>query len=231
MKKGIFALSLLLLVPALAFAADVKSCQQLVAATVSGDDDASAARFFSNADSAFRDCQAAELPADLRARVFANYAFAQEVRGNTQTAVENYRAAIGVLDRARGDNSRLLMEVLDKAIYAESKAGLRSSALELANRSLTLRQRLFGPNSAEAITGTVALATVYITFEDFASAVPLLESAIRTAKKTCKGRCDSLAEAYAGMYALYSAQGNTAEAQRYDELVASAVPLRSHQKE
>jgi tetratricopeptide (TPR) repeat protein len=223
--KSLFLLSTLLLASASAvFATEADVCRQLLLSRMPDEGPADAPAFFDDAEKAYRDCRSAKLPADIRVKVLMKYGRAQYVRGQTQGAIQAFREALEILDRASGDQTPLLLEVLDRVVTAENDARLRSDAIAHSSRALSLRQAKFGKDSQEAVRGMVTLAIVHATFEDYAKSESLLRTAIRTAEKTCGPECDALAFAYSGMYALYSTLGNEAEAKKYDEMSLNATP-------
>lgn len=203
-------------------------CRDLVASvSVPSDEGAEAMEaYFTDAELAYRDCRGAKAPLDVRVSALRKHAVAKELRGERQAALVVLREALDILDGATGDRTEMLIAVLDQARSVETDANLRSDAKEHASRALVLRQQKFGRNSSEAVVGMVHSGLMHANFGEYALSESLLGSAVRIAEKTCGPECDALAFAYAGMYALYEAQGNMTEAKKYAELGQNAVPTR-----
>jgi tetratricopeptide (TPR) repeat protein len=223
--KSLFLITTLLLASASSvFATDANVCRQLLISPLPDEGPADAPAFFDDAEKAYRDCRSAKLPVDVRVKVLTKYGRAQYVRGQTQAAIQAYREALEILDSAPGDQTQLLLEVLDRAVSAETDARLRSDAIAHASRALSLRQAKFGDASLEAIKAMVLLGAVHATFGDWDKWESLLRTAIRIAEKTCGPECDARAEAYSGMAAFYGSRGNEAEAKKYEEMALNATP-------
>lgn len=213
-------------------AADAEACRRLLTSQLQAYPEPDRAdSFFDDAEKAYRDCRGTKLPVDIRVRALMKYGVAKEVRGGAQAATGAFREAIAILDRAPGDQTTMLIEVLDATVLAEEHAHLRSDAIAHSTRALTLRRARFGNDSPEAVIGMVKLGIVHATFEDYAESESLLRTAVRIAEKTCGPECDALSEAYSGMYALYAAQGKEAEAKKYEEMAMNARPERKRASE
>jgi tetratricopeptide (TPR) repeat protein len=228
--KNILPLVSLLLIASApsTFAAETDVCRQLVTSlSFPTEGDGRQEAFFKDAEKAYHDCRDSKLPADVRARALVKYGVASDLRGYGQTAISAFREAVETLDRFPGDQTGLLIEVLDHATALETAARLRADAMAHANRALSLRRAKFGDQSAEAVTGMVNLAVAQATFGDYKASEMLLRTAVRTAERTCGPECDALADAYSGMAALYAAEGNEAEAKKYAEMSANANPPRT----
>jgi tetratricopeptide (TPR) repeat protein len=227
--KSLFVIASLLLLASSSsiLAADANACRQLLLSQPEPypEPDA-AATYFNDAEKAYRDCRSTELPVEIRVKALMKYGTAKYVRGYTQAAIPAFREAIDILDSASGDQTQMLLELLDRAVMAETDARLRSDAIAHANRALSLQQTKFGNDSPEAIKGMVTLALVHATFEDHGKSESLLRTAVRIAETTCGPECDALSEAYSGMSAFYAAQGKEAEAKKYDEMSINARPPR-----
>jgi tetratricopeptide (TPR) repeat protein len=205
-------------------AADAGSCRQLLASQLPAYAEAGeSAAYFDDAEKVYRDCRSASLPVDIRVQAFVKYGRAKHLRGGLQAAIGAFREAIAILDRAPGDQTTVLIAVLDHTVSAESDAHLRSDAIAHANRALTLRRATFGEDSPEAVMGRVKLGLVHATFEEYGMSESLLRTAVLIAEKTCGPECDVLAQAYSGMSAFYATQGNEAEAKKYDEMALNAI--------
>jgi tetratricopeptide (TPR) repeat protein len=204
-------------------AADVSTCRELVATPI-GDTAEQTQVFFARAEQAYRDCRKDVLPVDVRAKALLNYGQSSAIRNNVQAAVAAYKEAIDLLSRGKSDFSLLLLTALDRASYAESTLGLRGDAVAHANRALAIRTSRYGADSAEAVSGMVHLAMVHTTFENYAAAEALLNSALNAARKGCGDHCRPLAEAYAGFSAFHGAKGDEEAARKYEELGLSATP-------
>lgn len=224
--KSLLIIALLLASSPSVRAADADTCRQLLISALPDQEGAKAEAFFDDAEKVYRDCRSTNLPTDVRVQALVKYGIAKHVRGQAQTAVQAFHEALEILDSASGDQTPLLLEVLDRTVMAENDARLRSDAIAHSSRALSLRQAKFGKDSPEAVRGMVTLAIVHATFEDYDKSESLLRTAVRTAEKKCGPECDSLAFAYSGMYALYSAQGKEAEAKKYDEMDLNATPSR-----
>jgi tetratricopeptide (TPR) repeat protein len=223
--KSLFVIATLLLVSSSSvLAADANACRQLLISPLPDQGGPDAEAFFDDAEKAYCDCRAAKLPVDIRVKALLKYGIARDVRGDAQAATDAFREAVSILDRAPGDQTTMLIEVLDRAVMAENDARLRSDAIEHSSRALSLRQAKFGKDSPDAVRGMVTLAIVHATFEDYGKSESLLRMAVRIAEKTCGPECEALAFAYSGMYALYSTLGNEAEAKKYDEMALNATP-------
>lgn len=205
------------------FGMDANSCRKLVASSI-GDTPSETAVYFANADTAYRDCRAATLPADVRAQAASNYGTAKAIRNNLQAAVAAYKEALSVLSPVENAYSDLTLDVLDRAVQAESRAGLRSDAIDHASRALNIRRTKFGADSPQAVAAMVQLAMVHTTFENYSAAESILSNAYRTAQKGCGEQCQTLADVYSGFSALYAAQGNEAAERKYDQLGLNATP-------
>jgi hypothetical protein len=221
-KKLLMLISLMFVAHS-TLAANADACRQLLVSTPPNEGDVDVEAYFNDAEQAYRDCRGTNLPADVRVEALMKYAMAKRLRGYTQAAIPALREAIELLDRTRGDEA-MLLEALDRLFMAETDARLQSDAVAHANRALSLRKAKFGNDSAEAVTGMVQLALVHATFGNYAPSESLLKNAVRTADKLCGPECDALVEAYSGMYAFYEAQGNTAEAKKYQQLSLDAAP-------
>jgi tetratricopeptide (TPR) repeat protein len=222
--KSLFVIASLLLASSSSALATDATCRQLLISPLPDQQDAKAEAYFDDAEKLYRDCRGTNLPIDVRVQALVKYGTAKHLRGQTQTAIQAYREALDILDSAKGDQTQMLLDVLDHLVMAEPDARLRSDAIAHSSRALSLRQAKFGKDSQEAVRGMVTLAIVHATFEDFAKSEALLRTAIRTAEKTCGPECDALAFAYSGMYALYTTLGNEAEAKKYDEMALNATP-------
>ena len=226
MKNLLVLMSLLFLSSSFSvLAADAGSCRQLLVSQLKAyPEPAEAAAYFDDAEKAYRDCRSTSLPIDIRVQALVKYGTAKHVRGGVQAAIGAFREAIAILDGAPGDQTAVLIEVLDRTVSAESDAHLRTDAIAHANRALSLRQEKFGDDSPEAVVGRVQLGLVHATFEEYGKSESLLRTAVRIAEKTCGPECDVLAQAYSGMSAFYATQGNEAEAKKYDEMALNAIP-------
>ncbi|HEX7830040.1 MAG TPA: tetratricopeptide repeat protein [Thermoanaerobaculia bacterium] len=211
-------------------AADAKLCRDLVAVSVPGDSPGDAETFFANAEAAYRDCSGSGLSIEIRASAAANFGFANDIRGNYQTAVAAYGEALAVLENAKAAKPRTVLSVLDKAVRAELRAGLHSQALAHAERAAELRRSAFGIDSDDAVQGTVSLAMVHTELKQYDKAEAILQAALASVRKRCSEECRPLAEVYAGFSAFHAAQGNAAEVSRYEELLLHATPspVRKH---
>ena len=221
--KSLFVVAALLLASPSVLATDAQ-CRQLLMSPMPDQDDAKAEAYFDDAEKVYRDCRSTNLPMDVRVQALVKYGTAKHLRGQTQAAIQAYRQALEILDGVKGDQTQMLLEVLDRVVMAENDARLRSDAIAHSSRALSLRQAKFGKDSQEALRGMVTLAIVHATFEDYDKSESLLRTAIRTAEKTCGPECDALAFAYSGMYALYSTLGKETEAKKYDEMALNATP-------
>jgi tetratricopeptide (TPR) repeat protein len=223
--KNVFVLLLLVAASSSVLAADVETCRQLLNSQLQSYPEPHVEDpYFSDADKAYRDCRGAKFPVDIRVRALMKYGVGKDVRGDAQAATEAFREALAILDRAPGDQTSMLIEVLDGTVKAESNAHLRSDSIEHANRALALRRTKFGKESPQAVIGMVKLGIVYATFGDYAKSESLLRTAIRIAERTCGPECDVLSEAYSGMYALFATQGKEEEAKKHEEMATNARP-------
>jgi len=217
--KSLFVIAMLLLASSSSvLAADANACRRLLISPLPDQEGPDAVAYFDDAEKVYRDCRSTNLPTDIRVKALLKFGVAKYVRGHGQTAISAFREALDILDSTSGDQTLMILEVLDRVITAENDALLRSDAIAHASRALSLRQAKFGKDSQEAVRCMVTLAIVHATFEDYGKSESLLRTAVRTATKTCGPECDALAFAYSGMYALYSTQGNEAEAKKYEEM-------------
>jgi tetratricopeptide (TPR) repeat protein len=225
-KRLLVFATLLLASSTSVLAADASACRQLLTSTLPDQEGPEAVRYFDDAEKVYRDCRSTNLPADIRVKALLKFGTAEYVRGRAQTAISAFREALQILDSTSGDHTLVVLEILDRAVSAETDALLRSDAIAHASRALSLRQAKFGNSSPEAIKGMVILGAVHATFGDRDKWESLLRTAVRTAEKTCGPECDARAEAYSGMAAFYATQGNEAEAKKYEEMAINATPTR-----
>jgi len=224
------ALSLVLLLSSVSMLAgeasrQLANCRELIVAVrPPGSEGEEGKRYLDDADRAYRDCRAEKFPIEVRVDALFKYGLATAARERTQTAIAAYREAIDLLDRAGSRPSPRMIEILDSLAREESRSGLRAEALEHAQRAANLRSERYGRSSAEAAEGMVHSAMVHVTFKDYAATEKLLRQAIRVAEKACGPTCATLVDAYSGMAVLHDAQGNQAEARKYEELAMEAVP-------
>lgn len=213
------------------FAADVTACRALAARELPGDDGSTSAQsFFDEAEQAYRDCRSAELPVDVRVQALLKYSLARGIRGNDQAAVAGSREALEALDRSESVDTKLLLTVLERLIHAETTARLRTDALAHANRALELQRATFGADSDEAIVGQIRVGIVHIEFGELDRAETILTSAVQLAEQKCGPQCDARSEAYTGMFVLRSAEGNEAEAKRFETMSFDAIPVTPKRK-
>lgn len=229
MKQATLFLILSLSLPSAAFATTLAEqaakCRELIgSARPQGGDDERSTRYFEEAERAYRDCRGTAMPLDIRANALLMYGMASDVRGRNQTAIAAYEEGIALLDGAKGERAAVLIQLLDQASFAESRAGLQDAATTHAQRALDERVKKWGANDSETSTGLVNLAMVHATFGDYESGEKLLRKAVAVAEKACGPECDALAMAYSGMRTLYGLMGKPAEAQKYDELAQNAIP-------
>ncbi len=223
--KSLFVIAALLLAsPSSVLATDANACRQLLMSPLPDQGDEKAEAFFDDAEKVYRDCRSSNLPMDIRVQSLVKYGTAKHLRGQTQSAIQAYREALEILDSASGDQTQMLLEVLDRSVSAETDAPLRSDAIVHASRALSLRQAKFGDASPEAIKAMVLLGAVHATFGDWDKWESLLRTAVRIAEKTCRPECEAMAEAYSGMAAFYGTRGNEAEAKKYEEMAINATP-------
>ena len=226
------ALCFVLFVSTQSLAAEVPSgagtsCREMVAQVRPGlEEGEEAALYMESADKAYRDCRGAQHPIEIRAKVLFKYGIASASRGREQTAVEALREAVSLFDRSDGDNTELLIEILDYTSFMETQVGMRTDAISHSKRAADARVKKYGPDSGEAADGLTNLAVRYATFKEYEKAEALLRDAIQIAQRACGPECDALVHAYAGMEVLFTEQGNSAEAKRYAELAVEAVPSR-----
>lgn len=205
---------------------DEAKCRELVASVrppLSGGEEGR--QYLESADKAYRDCRGANLPVEIRAKALFKYGIATAAREREQASIAALREAIDLLDPS-GEHTELLIEILDKVAFVESRAGLQTDATDHAKRAVDVRVKTYGRNSAQTAEGMLYLAMVHLTFHDYVKSEALLRDAIRIAEKACGPECDVLVTAYAGMETFYQAQGKPEEAKRYSELSQNAVPTR-----
>lgn len=225
--KHLLVLSLLLFASSSSvLAADADACRQLLVSSLPDEGGADAQAYFDDAEKVFRDCRGTALPVDIRVKALMKYGTSRAVRGSTQAAIEAFREALDILDSTSGDQTQMLIAVLDSLRMAETDAHLRLDSIAHAKRALSLRQVKFGDDSVEAVQGMVSLGFVHASFGDWGKCESLLRAAVRIAEKACGPECDALAEAYSGMAAFYASQGNVTEEKKYDELAINAIPPR-----
>ncbi|HEX2835256.1 MAG TPA: tetratricopeptide repeat protein [Thermoanaerobaculia bacterium] len=232
MRTALAALLLGSLVVLPAFAADVTACRALAARELPGDDlpleDTQS--FFDEAEQAYRDCRSPELPVGVRVQALLKYSLARGVRGHQQSAVAGAREALQIVDRSQSVDPTLLLSVLDRLIAAETTARLRSDAVAHAKRALELQRATFGADSDEALAGQIRVGIVHIEFGELDQAESILTNAVRLAERKCGPQCQARSEAYTGMFVLRSAEGNEAEAKRFEELSFDAIPVTPRRK-
>lgn len=228
MKQSL-VLILLLWTPTM-FGASAAACRELISSLSFPTDEKieSLHAYYDGAEKARRECVEASLPASIRAEALMSYGDVLVLRDQGQTAIEAYRQAIEILERASGDQRELIVKLLDQLAYAETKQKLRTDAIAHSTRAVAIREQKFGKVSNEVVTGLVTLAMIELTFDDPAKSMSLLRSAVRIAEKMCEAQCDARAFAYAGMSAFYATTGNAIEAKRYDQLTLDATPPQVH---
>lgn len=203
-------------------AADAATCRKLLSVERAIEhDDGESARA---AETAYLDCRSEKLPLDIRIAAYTRYGDAKVSAGATQAAIDIYRDALTVLDALNRPALELTLRVLDRLTEMESEAQHSADALSHARRASELRIEKYGENSPDAAIGLARIGLAYVMQKDFASADRYIDDAIRIADNACGPACDALAQAYAVKSTWYGAQGNTAEANRYEQMSIAATP-------
>lgn len=231
MKQKILIAILFLSIASTAFAnplsKEIGNCRDVIGVVrPPSQDDERATRYLDDADRAWRDRRGSKLPLDVRVNALLMYGMASDIRNRSQAAIDAYKEALGLLDRVKGENAAVLIEVLDQAASVESRTGVRADAIAHSKRALDERVKKYGATSAEVSTGMVNLAMTHTTFGENEESERLLRQAVRVAEKVCGPRCDALAFAYSGLQTFYELVGRTAEAGKYAELAQEAIPSR-----
>jgi tetratricopeptide (TPR) repeat protein len=201
-------------------------CRALIA---SGHDDAGAAgsnsAYYRDAEAGYRQCRDSRLPVLVRAQAAAKYATAERARGNPQTSIAAYREAAALLSTADTEQREMLISILENAAAVEASIQLRGAAIADAERAFGLRVTSYGNDSAEAAIGLMKLGLIYGDLGDFRASEQILRVSLKMAKAAC-GECTAVSEIYSAFWAIYTAQGDDAQAKRYDELALKVLSMQ-----
>ncbi|HKI01014.1 MAG TPA: tetratricopeptide repeat protein [Thermoanaerobaculia bacterium] len=116
-----------------------------------------------------------------------------QARGGAVTPQTLLAAGSRQLDRESAEDPAFQAEMLDLLANLHRKLGLLAEGRTLAERSLALRRRLFGPGSAEAAQSLTTLGWIRLNQGEPVAARGLLEQAVADLERTTGG--DSLAAA------------------------------------
>ncbi len=114
----------------------------------------------------------------IHAVVMTNLGSTLTNKGDTKTAIEHHRAALGIYESRYGEDHPRVAAVLNNLGIALNEDGDAKAAVEVHRRALAMRQRIFGPDHPDVATSLQNLGNATRRLGNYEEALQLQTRAL-----------------------------------------------------
>jgi len=133
--------------------------------------------------------------------------------GRSADAERAARASLSEAERVHGSESAEVAEVLDELAVALRRGGkgAEPEALEVCQRALRIKERIFGVTDPRYATSLYNLGLLYLGLKDYAQARSMLEQTLKIRKQALGSNHPDVAKSLLGLSSVHHDLGNYAE--------------------